>query len=685
MNRMNKSLIITAVAGLSLGALVGLYSIAGRDSKSQLEVTSEDGNSKKLSMKAKRTKRDRSNPQSSAMSPNVDESASLPLSGGDNGGDGPKEIVSLEKQYIRNALKRTVIDTKTWEDTQTGRTIKGTLVKDDGRYGYLLVKQIYKDKEMTQVWGETIQIGDHIMVQFKKDQSKEFIDAFMKDNQLSLKSKSLLEGSYVFVSDVVSVDHMQKLEENLAKIDGVRHSEANYLMFASVVPNDPGMNLLWGFKNDGKASNGNGGYQVGNDMRAHKAWDKHTDCSNKIVAVLDTGIDYNHPDLKDNILRDLGRNFTGGDQNDYMDRHSHGTHCSGTIGGVGNNNMGVAGVCWKAKIVPLKVLGDDGSGPVDGIVNAVVYLAGTKIDIGSLSLGGGGPVQQMSQAIDMAVSKNKLMVIATGNANQDIDSQPSYPASYPSEGIISVSAYNGYGDLASFSNYGARDADIAAPGEDIVSTTPNNTYQSMSGTSMATPVTSGTVALFWSYGPNLSNLDVKRELLATADKGNFTKPINGNRKVNAERLLAVLDPRASYVNATKGGNISLLNNDSFEFQLKSENKYSKIKSVEAFNGTQSLGKADGEKVTARIPYGDGKVKITIKVTDEQGRTFTTEALDLTVDVTKTINLSAIDVGTNKGNVPCAFNRINEKMEKTPIFATDVISKEYCDKLCDAIL
>ncbi|RZA24142.1 MAG: hypothetical protein EOP10_10755, partial [Proteobacteria bacterium] len=675
MNRMNKSLIITTIAGLSLGSLVGLYSITNRESKKPNTVTSVDGSSKKLSMKAKRTKRDRSNQQDSAMSPNVEESPGLPLAGGGNGGDEPKEIVSLEKQFIRNALKRAVIDTKTWEEAKTGRSIKGTLVKDDGRYGYLLVKQTYNDKEMTKVWSETVQIGDHIMVQFEKDQSKEFLDSFMKDNQLSLKSKSLLEGSYVFVSDVVSVDHMQKLEENLVKLDGVRNSEPNYLMFASVIPNDPGMNLLWGFKNDGKASNGNGGYQVGNDIRAYKAWDKHTDCSGKIVAVLDTGIDYNHPDLKDNILRDLGRNFTGGDQNDYMDRHSHGTHCAGSIGAVGNNNMGVAGVCWKAKIVPLKVLGDDGSGPVDGIINAVVYLAGTKIDIGSLSLGGGGPVQQMSQAIDSAVSKNKLMVIATGNANQNIDNQPSYPASYPSQGIIAVSAYNGYGDLASFSNYGARDSDIAAPGEDIVSTTPNNSYQSMSGTSMATPVTSGTVALFWSYGPNLSNLDVKKELLATADKGNFTKPISENRKVNAEKLLAVLDPRASYVNATKGGNISLLNGDTFEFQLKSENKYSKIKSVEAFNGNQSLGKADGEKVTAKIPYADGKVKITIKVTDEQGRTFTTEALDLTVDVTKTINLNAIDVGTNKGNFECAFSRINEKMEKTAIFSTNVISKE----------
>lgn len=690
MSRKQKSFVIVVLAGIALGALVGFYSFkATVPEAAETSSSAPDGHAR---MKAKRAVHALPRLDSEPARLQDESSVVATPTASTSDHDEPPIFMSIEKEFIFKALKRPVLDTKTEFDPKTSRYIKSTLVKDDGEWGYLLVKQSFQDEALTKVWGETVQVGNHIMVQFQDYLSPAALDSFVRDNDLSLKSKMLLKGSYVFVSDAVSIDHMAKLTSSLQNTPGIRNAEANYLMFATAIPNDPRMNQLWGFQNQGRNTKGEGGYQTGNDTRVNKAWDTLTDCSSILIGVLDTGIDYNHPDLKDNMSLELGRDFTTNNPKDFMDRHSHGTHCAGSIGAVGNNAIGVAGVCWKAKMVPIKVLGDGGGGSVEGITNAVIYAANSEIKILSMSLGGGGPNNQQAQAFAQLEEKNKLAVIATGNSNENIDQKPSFPAAYPANAILSVSAYNGRGDLAGFSNYGENGADISAPGEDIMSTIPlskvngnaNSAYAAYSGTSMATPITAGIAALLWAAAPNMKAMDVKKELLATADKGTFSKPIAGNRKVNVEKALTVLAPKAAMINAAKGGNISLVNGDSFEFQVKNENPYTVLKSVEIFNGTESLGKADGEKIMVKLPFANGSVKLTAKVTDSMGKSFTTEIVDMSVDVTKSIDLTAIDLGPHKGEVACSLSRTNEKMERTVLYEGKVDTKAYCDKLCKII-
>lgn len=696
-NRSSRSLIITTVAGLSLGALVGLYQLNQPPQKKTSETAADEAQSNQpMKLRAKRLNSmiPEVPSESGAPAPQSDEAAT-PQSQSSNDGGEPNVIVSQERLYVQNALKRPIIDSKTWKDKVSGRYVKGSLVKDDGLYGYVLIKETFEDEKMTKRWGETAQIGDNIMVQFDKNQTEAQLDKFSRENYLSLKSKTSLEGSYVFVSDVVSVDHMVNLEENLSKIPGVRFSEPNFLYFISALPNDPKMSQMWAFKNDGKATNGQSkNYKKDNDTRVWKAWDVATDCSNTMVAVLDTGIDYNHPDLKANIAVSEGLNTTSSNKQDFMDRNNHGSHCAGSIGAVGNNGIGVPGVCWKAKIVPIKVMSDEGSGATDWIMNGVMYAINhPEIKILSMSLGGGGVNNQLKQTFDKAVEKNKLVFVAAGNDNSNVDVKPNFPVSIESDAIVGIGAYDGTGQMSSFSNYGAKHVDIASPGSDIMSTIPvskaggnaNNAYAAFAGTSMATPIAAGIGALLWSTGPNMKAQDVKKELLARSDKGTFNKAVAGSRKINLEKALEALVPKASLANAKMGESISLVNADTFEFELKNENPYSSIKKIEILNGSEVIGTSEGGKVSGKLPYADGSVKLTVRVTDSAGRVATSEIGAVNIDVTKTVKLDSILVPEkHEGEVECKFERSNEKSEKTALFEAKVDTAEYCEKLCGII-
>ena len=274
----------------------------------------------------------------------------------------------------------------------------------------------------------------------------------------------------------------------LAAQPWVAHVEPNYIYKATAMPNDTDYGLYWGLQNTGQTVNGVAGI-AGSDMSVSKAWDINTNCAAITVAVIDTGVDYNHPDLSASIWNNAaetagngidddgngfiddirGWDFVQGD-NDPMDFAHHGTHVAGTIGASGNNTIGGTGVCWNSTIMPLRVLGSTGSGSTADIIAAVNYAVANGAKIINMSLGGPNYSSLMNTAI--ANAPNVLFVIAAGNSAADNDVTPSYPASYNQPNIISVAATTQTDGLASFSNYGLTSVDVGAPGTNIRSTVP---------------------------------------------------------------------------------------------------------------------------------------------------------------------------------------------------------------------
>lgn len=255
----------------------------------------------------------------------------------------------------------------------------------------------------------------------------------------------------------------------------------------SATPTDPLYGKLWGMKN----------------INVNKVWNAGLrEAPNVIVAVIDTGVDYNHPDLKNNMWTRNGKHgFDFFDDDDTpLDGQGHGTHCAGTIAGEGNNNVGVVGVCWKAQIMAMRFLGPDGSGATSDAVKCIDWAVANGAHILSNSWAGPDNSVELNAAIARAEQKGVLFVAAAGNTvnrGNNNDSNPYYPASCPNQNIISVAAIDVNNAIGTFSHFGVRSVDIGAPGVGIVSTMPNNRYAELDGTSMACPHVAGAAALVW--------------------------------------------------------------------------------------------------------------------------------------------------------------------------------------------
>ena len=297
-------------------------------------------------------------------------------------------------------------------------------------------------------------------------------------------------------------------------------------------PNDPDFNKLWGMNNDGQT-----GGTAGADVSAKEAWAITTgDGSDNgpLIAVIDTGVDYTHPDLAANMWTNPGEipgdgidNDGNGviddvhgynafaDSGDPMDGHSHGTHCSGTIAGVGNNGVGVTGVMHDANLMAVKIFSDAGRTSTDAIVRGIMYSAKMGADITSNSWGGG----PRSEAIyDAFKSNDALHVIAAGNSGYDNDKRDNFPSNYDLDNIVAVAAIDHNDTKARFSQYGEKNVDVSAPGVDIYSTINGGGYASYSGTSMATPHVSGGAGLIMSQYPEMSNAEIKDRLIFGSDR-----------------------------------------------------------------------------------------------------------------------------------------------------------------------
>jgi subtilisin family serine protease len=302
-----------------------------------------------------------------------------------------------------------------------------------------------------------------------------------------------------------------------------------------VTPNDPFFSYLYGLHNTGQT-----GGTADADIDAPEAWATTTGSSSVIVAVIDTGIDYTHPDLAANIWTDPATGYHGYDyvnyDNDPMDDHGHGTHCAGTVGAVGNNGVGVAGVNWNVKIMAVKFLDSTGRGYTSDAISAIQYANSHGAQVISNSWGGDGYSQSLKDAIDASPT---VVICAAGNDGKDTDTSPNYPSAYTSSNIIAVAATDDNDALAAFSNYGATSVDVAAPGVLIYSTYPGNRYVNMSGTSMATPHVAGVTALVKAAVPSYTVAQIKAVILNGVDlkSGLSRKCVTGGR-VNAKLSLS---------------------------------------------------------------------------------------------------------------------------------------------------
>ena len=329
-----------------------------------------------------------------------------------------------------------------------------------------------------------------------------------------------------------------------------------YLDKAVNGPNDPMFGDQWSLSNSGQR-----GGRAKADISALLAWEKTKGTRKVVVAVLDSGVDYTHPDLIKNMWvrpadiaayadDDLGgriddaQGFNAIDNTgDPMDENGHGTHCAGIIGAEGDNNEGIAGINWQVEIMPLKFMNANGSGTTADAIKAINYVidrkrAGVNVRVINASWGSTMSSRALEDAIRKAGDEGILFVAASGNSSADADRSPHYPAGYNLPNIISVAALNRSDELASFSNYGAKSVHVAAPGAEILSTWLGRAFEEHSGTSMATPEVVGVAALVLSVEPNLSVKELRQRLFDSVDPLPALKgKVQTGGRINAARAV----------------------------------------------------------------------------------------------------------------------------------------------------
>jgi thermitase len=383
----------------------------------------------------------------------------------------------------------------------------------------------------------------------------ETVNGLVAIDDLDNKSAESVSEQYAKMTDSVEyaeVNEQVKLDDPTG---GFQDLSENHDFNADSTPNDPMFAEQWALHNEGQ----NGGKSKA-DISAVEAWKKQKGSKKIVVAVLDTGVDYNHQDLVANIWtrpesipeyedKELGtvNDIRGFDADaklqDPMDDNGHGTHCAGVIGAEGDNSEGIAGVNWQVQIMPLKFLSRGGFGSTKNAIEAINYVidrkrAGVNIRIVSNSWGSTAKSKALEDVIRVAGEEGILFIAAAGNDGSSNDEKPHYPSNYDLPNMVSVAALDRNDNLASFSNFGIKTVDVAAPGKDIMSTWLNAGYREASGTSMATPYVSGVAALIVAQNPNISLEKLREKLVSSVDKlDSLNGKIKSGGRINAAKAV----------------------------------------------------------------------------------------------------------------------------------------------------
>jgi subtilisin family serine protease len=405
---------------------------------------------------------------------------------------------------------------------------------------------------------------DRVIVKFKNNLSANALNDIRTAMGVQKSTSLSLIGAEVWQLSGPTAD---ETIASLINNPTVEYIEPDYTLYAvtpvfaaadtvQVFPDDPRFPEMWGLHNTGQR-----GGTPDTDIDAPEAWAVTTG-KEIVVGVIDSGTDWLHEDLADNIWANPGEIPDNGidddkngfvddvrgwdffdDDNDPRDEAGHGTHVTGTIAAVGNNNIGTVGVNWAAKIMILRFLGPNGSGSTSDAIQAIDYAVRMNAHLTNNSWGGGQFSQALKDAIEAAGNAGQLFVAAAGNTGQNSDLLPNYPASYDLDNIISVANLTRFNQLFRTSTFGVTTVDLAAPGTSVLSTLPGNQYANFSGTSMASPHVAGTASLILSIDPSISPLDIKDLILSTVDSVNALQGLvaTGGR-LNAYKAVISADP-----------------------------------------------------------------------------------------------------------------------------------------------
>jgi subtilisin family serine protease len=421
-----------------------------------------------------------------------------------------------------------------------------------------------RDQMLTEMMGGHEVVSGEAIVRFKAGIDEAQLQTFV-ENAISLVNASnhrnLFPGlnMYHISSRTMNTPALLKMLSNLP---GVEYADPNFVVRTQLTPNDTRFGEMWGLNNTGQVVGGQTGV-AGADISAVQAWDVSTGTNSVVVGVIDTGVDFNHPDLAANIWSAPSSfTVTVGGQTitcpagshgfnavantcSPLDDNNHGTHTSGTIGARGNNGSGVTGVNWTTSVMGLKFLSASGSGNTADAIECIqfaiqakqIFGAAANVRILSNSWGGGGFSQALLDAINQANSNDMLFVCAAGNNNGNNDTTAFFPANYDAPNVLSVAATDNRDNKSSFSNFGATTVDLGAPGTNILSTVPNGGFAVFSGTSMATPHVSGAAALVLSRC-SLSTANLKANLMNNVDP---VSSLSGRTVTNGTTHVAATD------------------------------------------------------------------------------------------------------------------------------------------------
>ena len=268
--------------------------------------------------------------------------------------------------------------------------------------------------------------------------------------------------------NLIKIDSGESLDLVMAEFKSnpnIASVSYNYYVYSLAIPNDTFYGHQWGLR---------GLYST--SINVEQAWNHITDCRSVTVAVIDTGVNYTHIDLADNMVTSKMHDFVDNDKDVYPDTSSekHGTNIAGIIGARGNNGIGTSGVCWHAKILPLRVLDETGVGTLANVASSIIYAVDNGAKVINMSLGATGTFPALDNAMNYALAKNVVVVAAAGNSGINNDTAPFYPCNYSRShaNVICVAAMDKYSSIASFSNRGANTVDVGAPGVGIYSASP---------------------------------------------------------------------------------------------------------------------------------------------------------------------------------------------------------------------
>ena len=393
-------------------------------------------------------------------------------------------------------------------------------------------------------------VSGQLLVGFEKGVSKDRQEGILSraEGRLARRFAAVRGGRLALVKPRSGL-RAKVLRNRLEGTDGVAYAEPDFLLSKSAdkTPDDPFYTADYGLVDQ----------PDDHDIDAPEAWGTRTGCGK--VAVLDTGTDTDHPDLESNLYKskDKPNNNKDDDKNGYVDdtygfnvikgkgsgqdNEGHGTHVSGIIAAHGNNSEGISGICWSANLVPVKFMNQDGQGSSSDAITGIEYAVKQGIKIINCSFGSRSKSSALHDAVNYAQDHNTLLVVAAGNNGQNIDKQPIYPASFGDSNILAVAASTSDDTLASFSNFGSENVDVAAPGDNILSTYLGGGYKVLSGTSMASPLAAGLASMLKKQASDATPKDLRTAVRKKVDK---PPPLNNkvydDGRINAQKALSAI-------------------------------------------------------------------------------------------------------------------------------------------------